>query len=72
MKQVIIDFDKDNYYISSKGEDGKQLNFRSIIVIMLVASVDRMITAGYPKELIMEIIDETYENRLQILNKKRN
>lgn len=63
MKQVIIDFDKDNYNISSKGEDGKQLNFRSIIAIMLVASVDRMITAGYPKDLVVGIVKQTYNQR---------
>lgn len=69
MKRLIIDVDKDNYSVSSKGEDGKQLSFGNIIAIMLVASVDRMITVGYPKQLIMKIIDKTYENRLQILNK---
>lgn len=63
MKQVIIDFDKDNYYISSKGEDGKQLTFMSTIVIMLVASVDRMITAGYPKDLVVDIVKQTYNQR---------
>lgn len=72
MKQLIIDVGKDNYSVSSKGKDEKQLPFRIIVAIMLVASVDKMITADYPKELIVEIIDETYENRLQILNKKRN
>lgn len=63
MKQVIIDFDKDNYYISSKGEDGKQLTLMSTIVIMLVASVDRMIAAGYPKDLIVDIVKQTYNQR---------
>lgn len=63
MKQIIIDVGKDNYNISSKGEDGKQLSFRSIIAIMLVASVDRMITAGYPKDLIVDIVKQTYNQR---------
>lgn len=63
MKQIIIDVGKDNYNISSKGEDGKQLHFRSIIAIMLVASVDRMIAAGYPKDLVVDIVKQTYNQR---------
>jgi len=63
MKQIIIDVGKDKYNISSKGEDGKQLPFRSIIAIMLVASVDRMITAGYPKDLVVDIVKQTYNKR---------
>lgn len=64
MKRVIIDVDKDSYCVSSKDNDGKQLDFRSVIAITLVASIDKMISAGYDEDLIMDIVKQTYDQRM--------
>jgi len=63
MKQVIIDVGKDEYCVSSKDNNGKQLYLKEIIAIELVAAIDKMILSGYAEGLIMDIVKQTYDQR---------
>lgn len=63
MKHVVINVDKDDYAVVSLGDNLKPLSAEWETGIMLSAAIDRMIASGYSKELIMEIIDSTYESR---------
>lgn len=64
MKRVVINVDKDDYAVVSLGDDLKPLSAEQETGIMLAVAFDRMIESGYSKELIAEIIDSTYKNRL--------
>lgn len=64
MKHVVINVDKTGYGVASLGDDLKPLSEEQEVGIMLAVTFDRMIASGYSKELIAEIINETYENRL--------
>lgn len=64
MKHVVISVGKYDYEVDSLGDDSKPLSAEWETGIMLAVAFDRMIESGYSKELIAEIIDATYENRL--------
>ncbi len=64
MKHVVINVDKNDYEVVSLGDNSKPLSAERETGIMLAVAFDRMISSGYSKELIAEIIDSTYKNRL--------
>ena len=65
MNQIIIDVGKDGYCVNSKDNNEDQLGLRSIIAITLVASIDKMISAGYTEDLIMDAVKQTYDQRVK-------
>lgn len=68
MKQVIIDVGKNDYCVSSKDNNGKQLYSKEIVAIELVAAIDKMILSGCTEDLIMDIVKQTYDQRYEQLN----
>lgn len=67
MKRVIIDVGKDEYCVSSKDNNGKQIYSKEIVAIELVAAIDRMILSGCAENLIMDIVKQTYGQRYEQL-----
>lgn len=67
-KQVVINVGNDEYTVNIWGDNLKTLTAERVTGMMLAAAVDGMIESGHSKELVMKIIDEAYESRLQSHN----